>query len=280
MLLWMSRLTPAVNCRELIAPAFLHYIYLIHLGGNIGGYINEKPFYFIYFSVKNSMSILLSPNLRLSAVVMETFLTRPKRKSTHVNATPEPEPALEDGEESTEIKLAMLSSLNPSIGQETLLDVLLAHDGSVGQASESLKSFRPGARKSAVIGYQQSLRQYAKPSDGSSSPPKKKTKSKKGSTLHLYDPEDVAEHTPCTIIHNFLPTELADELLRELLDEAKSFEQITFKLFENIVASPHTSCLFLESYEKIQEQKHDYYYNGGMLHVSVDFFQPAQTQPN
>ncbi|UKZ73964.1 hypothetical protein TrVFT333_001618 [Trichoderma virens FT-333] len=56
-----------------------------------------------------------------------------------------------------------------------------------------------------------------------------------------------------------------NELLRELLDEAKSFEQITFKLFENIVASPHTSCLFLESFEKIQEQKHDYFYNGGML---------------
>ncbi|PNP51965.1 hypothetical protein THARTR1_07174 [Trichoderma harzianum] len=200
---------------------------------------------------------------------MEAFLTRPKRKSTHVNnATPEPEATLQDvqdGEESTEMMLAMLSSLHPLIEQETLLDVLLAHDGSVSQASESLKSSRPAARKNAVIGYQQSLRQYAKPGDGSLSPPKKKTKSKKGSTLHLYDPEDVAEHTPCTIIHNFLPSELADDLLRELLDEAKSFEQITFKLFENIVASPHTSCLFLESFEKIQEQKHDYFYNGGML---------------
>jgi hypothetical protein len=209
---------------------------------------------------------------------MESFLQRPKRKLTHVNATPEPEPVLEDGEESTEIKLAMLSSLHPLIEQETLLDVLLAHDGSVSKASDSLKSFRPGTKKNAVIGYQQSLRQYAKPSEASLSPPKKKIK--KGSTLHLYDPEDVAEHTPCTIIHNFLPTELADDLLKELLDEAKTFEQITFKMFENIVASPHTSCLFLESYEKIQEQKHDYYYNGGMLHVSslllclfvIDFF--------
>lgn len=213
---------------------------------------------------------------------MEAFLTRPKRKSTHVNATPEREPEatlqdVEDGEESTEIKLAMLSSLHPLIEQETLLDVLLAHDGSVSNASESLKSFRPGAKKNAVIGHQQSLRQYAKPSDGSISPPKKKTKSKKGSTLHLYDPEDVAEHTPCTIIHNFLPNELADDLLRELLDEAKSFEQITFKLFENIVASPHTSCLFLESFEKIQEQKHDYFYNGGMLNVSFRFLSVWRT---
>ncbi|KAM0524654.1 hypothetical protein ACHAPE_000752 [Trichoderma viride] len=195
---------------------------------------------------------------------MDSFLRRPKRKSTHADATPESETALEDGEESTEIKLAMLSSLHPLVEQERLLDVLLAHDGSVSQASESLKSFRPGVKKNAAIGYQQSLRQYAKPShDAPLSSPKKKIK--KGSTLHLYDPKDVAEHTPCTIIHNFLPAELADQLLKELLDEAKTFEQITFKLFENVVTSPHTSCLFLESYEKIQEQKHDYYYNGGML---------------
>lgn len=205
---------------------------------------------------------------------MDSFLRRPKRKSTHADATPESETALEDGEESTEIKLAMLSSLHPLVEQDRLLDVLLAHDGSVSQASESLKSYRPGEKKNnAAIGYQQSLRRYAKPSqDAPPSSPKKK-KTKKGSTLHLYDPKDVAEHTPCTIIHNFLPADLADQLLKELLDEAKSFEQITFKLFDNIVASPHTSCLFLESYEKIQEQKHDYYYNGGMLHVS---FSPLQ----
>lgn len=219
---------------------------------------------------------------RLSAALMEAFLTRPKRKSTHVNPTPEPGPSLEEGEESTEIRLAILSSLYPLIEQETLLDVLLAHNGSVSQASESLGSFRPATRKSAVIGHQRSLRQYTKPAtardDGLPSQPKKKAKSKKGSTLHLYDPEDVAEHTPCTIIHNFLPAELADELLRELLHEAKSFEQITFKLFDNIVSSPHTSCLFLESYEEIQEQKHSYYYNGGMLNVSLAFSPLTQLQ--
>lgn len=214
------------------------------------------------------MTSLSNPDSHRTAAPMDSFLRRPKRKSTHADATPELETALEDGEESTEIKLAMLSSLHPLVEQERLLDVLLAHDGSVSQASESLKSFRPGVKKNATIGYQQSLRQYAKSSsDTPLSSPKKKIK--KGSTLHLYDPKDVAEHTPCTIIHNFLPTELADQLLKELLDEAKTFEQITFKLFENVVTSPHTSCLFLESYEKIQEQKHDYYYNGGMLNVRL-----------
>lgn len=207
------------------------------------------------------------PSSRCTAALMDSFLRRPKRKSIHVDATAKSEPALEDVEESTEIKLAMLSSLHPLVEQERLLDVLLAHDGSVSQASASLKSFRPGMKKNGTIGFQQSLRQYAKPSqDAPQSSPKKKTK--KGSTLHLYDPKDVAENTPCTIIHNFLPAELADDLLYELLNEAKTFAPITFKLFENVVTSPHTSCLFLESYEKIQEQKHDYYYNGGMLDVS------------
>ncbi|KAK5998505.1 DNA oxidative demethylase ALKBH2 [Cladobotryum mycophilum] len=193
---------------------------------------------------------------------MESFLTRPKRKSS---PGPPPLPPSDDDEESTEVKLAMLSSLHPQVEQETLLDVLLAHDGSVRQASASLQTIRPGAKKNSVIGHQQSLKQYAIPSDSFSDPPKKKIKSKKGSTLHLYDPDDVAEHTPCTIVHNFLPADYADELLKELLDEAKSFEKITFKLFDNIVSSPHTSSFYVETYDDVKTQQTDYFYNGGML---------------
>jgi hypothetical protein len=85
--------------------------------------------------------------------------------------------------------------------------------------------------------------------------------------MHLYDPVDIAEHTPCSVIHNFLPAEDADELLKELLDESKTFEKITFKLFENIVSSPHTSSFYLESYEEIEEQKTAYLYNGARLEV-------------
>lgn len=93
--------------------------------------------------------------------------------------------------------------------------------------------------------------------------------SKKGTTLHLYDPEDVAEHTPCTIVHNFLSKDEADDLLREMLDESSSFEKITFKLFDNVVASPHTSSFYVESYDEIQKQKTDYLYNGARLTVWV-----------
>lgn len=200
---------------------------------------------------------------------MKAFLSRSKRK-----LTPETPPHNPDPEEPTEVKLALLASLHPSIDQETLLDILLAHDGSVSEASASLKS--PPVKKptSGGIGYQQSLKQYTLSGDNETPSPAKKLKSKKGSTLHLYDPDDVAEHTPCTIIHNFLPPEEAIDLLKELLDESKSFEKITFKLFDNVVASPHTSSFYVESYDDIQKQKTDYHYNGARLTVSSTTLTP------
>lgn len=196
---------------------------------------------------------------------MKAFLTRPKRK-----ASP-PQPDKTEPEEPTEVKLALLSSLHPSLEQEDLLDILLAHDGSVSEASASLKVLPRVKKGSRTVGYQQSLKQYASPGSSGSlttSPVKKKLKPKRGSTLHLYDPEDVAEHTPCTIIHNFLPPEDANGLLRELLEEAKSFERATFQLFENVVSSPHTSSFYVESYDEIQRQKTDYFYNGARLTVT------------
>lgn len=192
---------------------------------------------------------------------MKSFLTRPKRK-----LTPDPQvPArCAEPEEPTEIKLALLSSLHPKLDQEALLDILLAHDGSVSEASASLRVPSPTKKGSRGIGYQKSLKQYAAPSNATS-PAKKKLKPKKGSTLHLYDPEDVAEYTPCTIVHNFLPPEEANELLEELLEESKSYEKITFKLFENVVSSPHTSSFYVESYDEIRRQKTEYHYNGARL---------------
>ncbi|PHH88223.1 hypothetical protein CDD83_7814 [Cordyceps sp. RAO-2017] len=190
---------------------------------------------------------------------MESFLARPKRKSAAVA-----EAGAGDDDEPTEVKLALLSSLHAGIDQETILDVLLAHDGSVSRASAALRTSQPEARKTGVIGHQQSLKRYAL-AGPSASPGYKKVKSKRGSTLHLYDPEDVAEHTPCTIIHDFLPPDVANDLLAELLAEAESFEKPTFKLFDNVVSSPHTSSFFVESYDAMRSQKADYYYNGSRL---------------
>ncbi|OIW32117.1 GRF zinc finger domain-containing protein [Coniochaeta ligniaria NRRL 30616] len=200
---------------------------------------------------------------------MEAFLARKKRR-----LTPEPEPVHDNNDdEPTEVKLAMLSSLHPALEQETLLDVLLAHDGSVSAASASLTSTTSPAKKqrpSGAMCAQTSLKHFAVASPNSSvvaarSPKKARLMSKKGSTLHLYSPEDIAEHTPCTIIHNFLPADLADALLLELLEESKTFEKITFKLFDTVVSSPHTSGFFVGTAAEQDSQRHEYLYNGARL---------------
>ncbi|KAK7748558.1 hypothetical protein SLS53_000578 [Cytospora paraplurivora] len=106
-----------------------------------------------------------------------------------------------------------------------------------------------------------------RPPNDDGAPASKKTRlmSRKGATLHLFDPDDIAEHTPCSIIHNFLPSDLAKTLLEELLEEARSFERPTFKLFDNVVSSPHTSSFYVDSADEMQQQKTEYLYNGARL---------------
>ncbi|KAH8820080.1 hypothetical protein F5884DRAFT_37352 [Xylogone sp. PMI_703] len=207
---------------------------------------------------------------------MDAFVSRKRRRIT----TPSPDSADSESaahtahgdgdEESTDFKLALLSSLYPRMAQDALLDILLAHEGDVDKTAEALKndaSPRKRSSTSAAIGYQSSLSAFSQPSLSidSLSPKKRKLLSKKGQTLHLYTPEDVAAHTPCTIIHNFLPPEDANALLEELLAESETFEKITFKLFDNVVQSPHTSCFYVESLEEQARQKSEYIYNGGLL---------------
>lgn len=197
---------------------------------------------------------------------METFVTRRKRKSSPealhsgLDSTSEAE-----NDEPTDVKLVMLSSLHPEVDQETLLDFLLAHDGSVKATSQSLwQSLRVPLKKSSALA-QASLRSYAVASNKPGPSKKPKLLSKKGATIHLFDPKDISEHTPCTVIHNFLPSEDANSLLVELLEESKTFEKITFKLFDNVVSSPHTSSFYVGSYHELDQQKHEYVYNGARL---------------
>ncbi|KAH6856595.1 hypothetical protein B0I37DRAFT_79244 [Chaetomium sp. MPI-CAGE-AT-0009] len=208
---------------------------------------------------------------------MDAFVTRRKRKCSDSSFS-SPLPATQlttqpttqsTHEESTDVKLAILSSLHPTIDQETLLDILLAHDGDVEATSRTFRARLP--RKPGTgntVAAQSSLRSFAVSSaspDLSSQSKRAKLLSRKGATLHLYDPVDISEHTPCTIIHNLLPIEEANSLLKELLEESKSFEKITFKLFDNVVSSPHTSSFYVGSYEELQEQKYEYVYNGSKL---------------
>jgi hypothetical protein len=204
--------------------------------------------------------------------MMDAFVSRKKRKlsSPTTQTTPstgEISAISAPDDESTDFKLALLASMHPALEQQILLDVLLEHGGSVKRASESLSIEESPPRKApAATGYQSSLSSFVATKRNSDSPARKLL-SKKGRTLHLYSPEDVARHTPCSIIHNFLPASEANALLNELLEEAPTFEKMTFKLFDNVVQSPHTACFYVEGIEELQRQKTEYIYNGAQLTV-------------
>ena len=221
---------------------------------------------------KGSTSVSIS----FKAESMDSFVSRKRRKTSSptYGASPESKPlnALSIHEdESTDFKLALLSSLHPNIGESALLDILLAHEGSVERASESLQVESSPPRKTpAVTGYQSSLLSSFVPSRGKdiTGTSNGKLLSRKGKTLHLFSPEDVAKHTPCSIIHNFLPAQEANALLQELLEEANTFERMTFKLFDNVVQSPHTTSFYVEGLEEMRKQQTEYIYNGGLLTVT------------
>ncbi|GAB7352275.1 hypothetical protein MBLNU459_g2735t1 [Dothideomycetes sp. NU459] len=172
-----------------------------------------------------------------------------------------------EGEDSTELKLACLASLHPELGQDALLDVLLACDGSVETASEHLiRCFLPSPRKVArTVGYQSSLRSLVKTGDSSKDGSTIKPLTRKGQTLFLYSPQDVETQTPCSIIHNFLSAAEADALLAELLEEAKTFQRDTFQLFDRTVESPHSMSFFVDGLQQMQDQRTSYVYNGSRI---------------
>ena len=177
--------------------------------------------------------------------------------------------SIDDDETSTDLKLATLASIYPEFDQAILLDFLVTANGSVKHVLDSLgpldKVASSSKRSLTSIGYQTSLSSFC--ADETPHSIKRRALTKKGQTLHLYTPEDIAHHTPCSIIHNFLPSEEADGLLRELLDEAPTFERQTFKLFDTVVQSPHSACFYVESLEEQKRQKTDYLYNGSYLTV-------------
>ncbi|KKZ64935.1 hypothetical protein EMCG_09169 [[Emmonsia] crescens] len=202
---------------------------------------------------------------------MDRFLSRkrprdPSPPGLRDNTTPLS--AKEADEESTDIKLAILSSLFQGVQQDILLDTLIASDGSVAKACSTLSSQTPRLSKkkhtiSSGLGIQSSLSLFGVTAENSStSKPGPKPLTKRGRTLHLFSAEDISKYTPCTIIHNFLPTNEANDLLRELLEEAKTFHRQTFQLFENTVQSPHSAGFYVASAEELHQQKHEYSYNG------------------
>ena len=201
---------------------------------------------------------------------MDTFLLRKKQKTSRVPKRITSLPAAEEEEADTDVKLATLASVYDNIDQSLLLEALITAEGSVKRAAEALEIYREPKHKvpsspSKVIGYQSLLSSFRL--GGKDGEIAAKSLTKKGQTLHLYAPEDIAAHTPCSIVHNFLPAEQANDLLRELLAEAPTFERQTFKVFDNVVQSPHSACFYVESMEERRKQKTEYLYNGSYLSV-------------
>ncbi|GAD98767.1 conserved hypothetical protein [Paecilomyces variotii No. 5] len=221
---------------------------------------------------------------------MDAFVSRKRRRvfpaweerkdACRPQQQPRPHLAAVADEDSTEMKLARLMSLFPDMEQGALLEILILHDGSVDDASSALsvdkkrtqensqlkdtnlRQHPPAAKKERIStpGIQSSLSCYAVTKTANPLPSTPLTK--KGKTLHLYSPSDIATHTPCSIIHNFLPAEQANALLTELLDEARHFPRYKFQLFENVVESPHTASLYVASPEERRQQISEYAYNG------------------
>ena len=215
---------------------------------------------------------------------MDSFVSRKKRKVSH--AAEESPPVLlascstdtrckdknvgieseNDIDMDTDTKLAILASLHPELDQSLLFEALITANGSVSIASSNLSglpsphhdpaTFRASPSKRRTIGLQTSL-----PFSPSTTI---KPLTRKGQTLHLYTPQSIADHTPCSLVPNFVPQDLADDLLRELINESKTFEKATFKLFDNIVQSPHSACFYV-SPQDLQKQKSEYLYNGYAL---------------
>jgi alkylated DNA repair dioxygenase AlkB len=206
---------------------------------------------------------------------MDAFVSRKRKRLASPSINPHHSPPFQktashdtqEDEDSTDVKLAILASLDPTCSNDDLLDLLIGCDGSVETAVAVLingsGSFTLSRKKSSSIGLQSSLPFNTGTELKSSKILKPLTK--KGKTIHLFTPADIATHTPCSIIHNFLPTDQATNLLNELLAEAPTFPRATFKLFDNVVRSPHSAGFYVNSLEDQQRQKSDYLYNGSYL---------------
>ena len=111
-----------------------------------------------------------------------------KRQKLSPNETQATVTSDKDGEESTDFKLAILSSLCPDRSQDVLLDYLLAYEGSVDTAASVLSGPREASprKRNAINGYQSSLPSFTGKPLGNGTSTSFKPLTKKGRTLHLY----------------------------------------------------------------------------------------------
>lgn len=189
-------------------------------------------------------------------------------KTVSSKTSPEtPTPAgLDDDDDDldTDTKLAILSSLFP-LPNDELLELLVTTQGSLKRAQGILSGTPKSTARTPTIPARKKTGSSTQTSLSSFIPPKATDaharplpKPQKGKPLLLFSPEHVAALTPCTLVTRFLPTELANELLLELVSEAETFpgkgsEGTRFRLFEREVWSRHTSGFYVRGGESGDE---------------------------
>ncbi|RAL05191.1 putative CUE domain protein [Aspergillus ibericus CBS 121593] len=181
---------------------------------------------------------------------MDRFVSRKRPRSP---SAPIPD------EDSTDLKLALLISLFPDMALDALMEILISSSGCVQTASSIIQAqARPTKKRTPLPGtpaIQTSLTTHIPSTTTPTLPPK-------GTTLHLYSPTDIATHTPCTLIHNFLPSSQATALLTELLAESPHFSRPQFQLFSRTVSSPHSSSIYVSTPEEHHQHTSEYTYGG------------------
>ena len=171
-------------------------------------------------------------------------------------------------EECTEVKLAVLASLFEDFDSEILLDALLRHDGDVAKTTTSLVNHK---RIKAPTQKDEPSWKRLRWNTAAS----QELKRKKETVLELHDPERLEIILPCALIRNVLPVSLANDLLKEMLQESTSWTKGYFKLFNRTVSSPHTASFYLKTQADIAKHK-TYVYNGQSLE-NIKPFTPSMT---
>ncbi|PWY88763.1 CUE domain protein, partial [Aspergillus sclerotioniger CBS 115572] len=184
---------------------------------------------------------------------MDRFVSKKRPRS--------PQTPIPQDEDSTDLKLTLLMSLFPDMALDALMEILVSSSGCVETASAIIKAQAPPAKKRVPVpgtpAIQTSLASHIQfpTSTNRTLPPK-------GTSLHLYSPTDIATYTPCTLIHNFLPSAQANALLIELLAESPHFFRPQFQLFSRTVSSPHSSSIYVSTPEEHHQHTSEYTYGG------------------
>ena len=88
-------------------------------------------------------------------------------------------------------------------------------------------------------------------------------------TIYLYRQEDVSARTPCTLLHNVLPKELANSLLQIMLKESETFTRKQGFLFGKLATSPHTSQYYISNEMKIKSSNYARYFPPEMEQAKI-----------